>query len=173
MNTQKAFLYWGLCDPTNKHTFFFSLSFSLFVFFFSLQVKGSNSEVIGSRKGAELAFSTISFLPNTAAVVIINGCVSNTATALTYGSLILTGLPFNLDKITAIDSGVYDVNEALEDPWLQPTRKTTSPSEKASAHFHFIIGEDNRLWKSSVLCWHGCEAPHRAWEDKFHFFKPT
>lgn len=116
--------------PLTSILSFFSLSFSLFVFFFSLQVKGSNSEVIGSRKGAELAFSTISFLPNTAAVVIINGCVSNTATALTYGSLILTGLPFNLDKIAAIDSGVYDVNEALEDPWLQPTRKTTSPSKK-------------------------------------------
>ena len=57
-----------------------------------------------------------SFLPNIAAVVSINGCISNTTTALTCGRFILPGLPFNLDKISAMDLGVYDVKEALGGP---------------------------------------------------------
>uniref|UniRef100_A0A673U2S0 Acyl-CoA thioesterase 6 n=1 Tax=Suricata suricatta TaxID=37032 RepID=A0A673U2S0_SURSU len=80
------------------------------------KVKGPNIGVIDSGKGAELAFSMASFLPNIAAVVSINGCISNTTTALTCGRLILPGLPFNLDKISAMDSGVYDIKEALGDP---------------------------------------------------------
>ncbi|GAB5573009.1 acyl-coenzyme A thioesterase 6-like [Prionailurus iriomotensis] len=114
------------------------------------KVKGPNIGVIGSGKGAELAFSMASFLPNIAAVVSINGCVSNTATALTCGRSILPGLPFNLDKISAMDSGAYDVKEALEDPLDPAYRESRIPLEKASAHFLFIVGEDDRHWKSSV-----------------------
>lgn len=62
--------------------------------------------MIGSGKGAELAFSMASFLPNIAAVVSIHGRGCNTTTALRGGSFILPGLPFNLDKISAMDSGV-------------------------------------------------------------------
>ncbi|XP_029807287.1 LOW QUALITY PROTEIN: acyl-coenzyme A thioesterase 1-like [Suricata suricatta] len=114
------------------------------------KVKGPNIGVIDSGKGAELAFSMASFLPNIAAVVSINGCISNTTTALTCGRLILPGLPFNLDKISAMDSGVYDIKEALGDPLDQPTGKVEFPLEKASAHFLFVVGEDDRHWKSSV-----------------------
>ncbi|XP_054423581.1 acyl-coenzyme A thioesterase 1-like [Pteronotus mesoamericanus] len=114
------------------------------------KVKGPNIGVIGSGKGAELAVSMASFLPNIAAVVSINGCISNTATALTCGGLILPGLPFNLDKISATDSGVYDIKEALEDPLDPAYRESRIPLEKASAHFLFIVGEDDRHWKSSL-----------------------
>ncbi|ELV09878.1 Acyl-coenzyme A thioesterase 1 [Tupaia chinensis] len=114
------------------------------------KVKGPNIGVIGSGKGAELAFSMASFLPSIAAVVSINGCVSNTATTLTCGRVILPGLPLNLDKISATDSGVYDVKEALEDPLDPAYQESRIPLEKASAHFLFIVGEDDRHWKSSV-----------------------
>ncbi|XP_034848519.1 putative acyl-coenzyme A thioesterase 6 isoform X1 [Mirounga leonina] len=114
------------------------------------QVKGPNIGVIGSGKGAELAFSMASFLPNIAAVVSISGCISNTTTALTCGRFILPGLPFNLDKISAMDSGVYDVKEALDDPLDPAYRESCIPLEKANAHFLVIVGEDDRHWKSSV-----------------------
>ncbi|XP_077910045.1 acyl-coenzyme A thioesterase 2, mitochondrial-like [Halichoerus grypus] len=115
-----------------------------------VEVKGPNIGVIGSGKGAELAFSMASFLPNIAAVVSINGCISNTTTALTCGRFILPGLPFNLDKISAMDSGVYDVKEALADPLDPAYRESRIPLEKANAHFLVIVGEDDRHWKSSV-----------------------
>ncbi|KAF5922881.1 hypothetical protein HPG69_013226 [Diceros bicornis minor] len=99
-------------------------------------VKGPNIGMTGSGKGLHLW--------------IINGCISHTATALTRARLILPGLPFNLDKISAIDSAVYNVNEALEDSLDPAYQENHIPLEKASAHFHFILGEDNRLWKSSV-----------------------
>nr|XP_021535579.1 acyl-coenzyme A thioesterase 1-like [Neomonachus schauinslandi] len=114
------------------------------------KVKGPNIGVIGSGKGAELAFSMASFLPNIAAVVSISGCISNTTTALTCGRFILPGLPFNLDKISAMDSGVYNVKEALEDPLDPAYRESRIPLEKANAHFLVIVGEDDRHWKSSV-----------------------
>ncbi|EFB27000.1 hypothetical protein PANDA_002652, partial [Ailuropoda melanoleuca] len=113
-------------------------------------VKGPSIGVIGSGKGAQLAFSMASFLPNIAAVVSINGCISNTTTALRCGSFILPGLPFNLDKISAMDSGVYDVTEALEDPLDPAYRESCILLEKANAHFLFIVGEDDRHWKCSV-----------------------
>lgn len=123
----------------------------MFVFFlFSLQVKGPNIGVIGSGKRAELAISKASFLPNLAAVVSINGCISNTVTTLTYGRLILPGLLFNLNKISATDSGVYDVKEALEDPLDPAYQDSCSPLEKATAYFLLIVGKDDRHWKSPV-----------------------
>lgn len=106
--------------------------------------------MIGSGKGAELAFSMASFLPNIAAVVSINGCISNTTTPLSCGRCILPGLPFNQDKISAMGSGVYDVKEALEDPLDPAYQASRIPLEEASAHFLFIVGEDDRHWKSSV-----------------------
>ncbi|XP_023581888.1 acyl-coenzyme A thioesterase 1-like [Trichechus manatus latirostris] len=78
-------------------------------------VKGPNTGVTGSGKGAELAFSMASFLANGASVVSINGYVSNTATAI---------------RCAYQESHV--------------------PLEKANTHFLFIIGEDDRHWKSSV-----------------------
>ncbi|XP_030740718.1 acyl-coenzyme A thioesterase 1-like [Echinops telfairi] len=112
------------------------------------KVKGPNVGVIGSGKGAELAFSMASFLPNIAVVVSINGCISNTATALTCGTLILPGLPFNLDKVSAPEPGVYDIKEALVDPLDPAYRESRIPLEKADAHFLLIVGEDDRHWKS-------------------------
>lgn len=98
--------------------------------------------MIGSGKGAELALVMADFLPNTAAVVSIYDCISDRATSLTCGRLILPGLPFNLDKISATTSRAYDVKEALEDPLDPAYRESCIPLEKASAHFLLIVGED-------------------------------
>ncbi|XP_060031473.1 acyl-coenzyme A thioesterase 1 [Erinaceus europaeus] len=131
------------------------------------KVKGPMIGVVGSGKGAELAFSMASFLPNIAAVVSINGCISNTATALKCGSLTLPGLPFNLDKISAMESGVYDVQEALEDPLNPDYQESRIPLEKASAHLLFIVGEDDRHWKSSVYA--AAAATHLTEHGKTNF----
>ncbi|XP_012579845.1 PREDICTED: acyl-coenzyme A thioesterase 1-like [Condylura cristata] len=131
------------------------------------KVKGPNIGVIGSGKGAELAVSMASFLPNIGAVVSINGCISNTATALTCGRVILPGLPFNLDKISVTESGVYDVKEALEDPLNPAYQESRIPLEKASAHFLFIVGEDDKHWKSSVYA--AIAAKHLTEHGKTNF----
>ena len=107
--------------------------------------------------------SVARFLPNTAAVVSISDCISNTTTARTCGRLILSGLPFNLDKISVTDSGVYDVKETMEDPLDPAYRERCMPFENASAHFLFIMSKDGRPWKGSA---YGDVASHRAQEDK-------
>ncbi|XP_044515910.1 acyl-coenzyme A thioesterase 1-like [Gracilinanus agilis] len=114
------------------------------------KVKGPKIGVIGSGKGAELAFSMATFLPDVAAVVSINGCISNTGTALQCGPVILPGLPFDLDKITVSSSGVYDVKEALVDPLDPAYGDSLIPIEKANSHFLFVVGEDDKQWNSSL-----------------------
>ncbi|XP_074091863.1 acyl-coenzyme A thioesterase 1-like [Macrotis lagotis] len=114
------------------------------------KIKGPKIGVIGSGKGAELAFSMATFLPNVAAVVSINGCIFNTGTALHCGQVILPGLPFDLDKITVTSSGVYDVKEALVDPLDPAYRDSIIPIEKANSHFLFVVGEDDKQWNSSL-----------------------
>ncbi|XP_020842201.1 acyl-coenzyme A thioesterase 1-like [Phascolarctos cinereus] len=114
------------------------------------KVKGPKIGVIGSGKGAELAFSMAAFLPDVAAVISINGCISNTGTALHCGQVILPGLPFDLDKITVTSSGVYNVKETLVDPLDPAYGDSLIPIEKANSHFLFVVGEDDKQWNSSL-----------------------
>lgn len=115
-----------------------------------LKVKGPGIGVVGSGKGAELASSMITFFPEVVAAVCISGCSSITASALHYGKLTLPGLCFNMNRVSISESGVFDLYEALDDP-LDPTNSSCRiPIEKAEGHFLFVVGEDDRIWKSSL-----------------------
>ncbi|XP_037756286.1 acyl-coenzyme A thioesterase 5 isoform X2 [Chelonia mydas] len=99
------------------------------------KVKGPGIGVIGTGKGAELAFSMITFLPQVVAAVCISGCSSNTITALHYGELTLPGLHFDTSKISISETGVFDIFDALDDPM-----------DPANSHCLIPIEEAEGLW---------------------------
>lgn len=115
-----------------------------------LKVKGPGVGVIGTGKGAELALSMITFLPEVVAAVCISGCSSNTVADLRYGEMTLPGLRFDMNKVSVSDTGVYDTFEALDDPTKPANSPCTIPIEKAEGHFLLVVGEDDRMWKSSL-----------------------
>ncbi|NXC15539.1 ACOT2 thioesterase, partial [Corythaeola cristata] len=114
------------------------------------KVKGPGVGVIGTGKGAELALSMITFLPEVVAAVCISGCSSNTVADLHYGEMTLPGLRFDMNKVSVSDAGVFDTFEALDDPTNPANSRCTIPIEKAEGHFLIVVGEDDRMWKSSL-----------------------
>lgn len=106
--------------------------------------------MIGTGKGAELALSMITFLPEVVAAVSISGCSSNTVADLHYGEMTLPGLRFDMKKVSVSDSGVFDIFEALDDPTDPANSASVIPIEKAEGHFLLVVGEDDRMWKSSL-----------------------
>ncbi|NWT70623.1 ACOT2 thioesterase, partial [Prunella himalayana] len=114
------------------------------------KVKGPGVGVIGTGKGAELALSMITFLPEVVAAVSISGCSSNTVADLHYGEMTLPGLRFDMKKVSVSDSGVFDIFEALDDPANPANSPSMIPIEKAEGHFLLVVGEDDRMWKSSL-----------------------
>ncbi|XP_051477186.1 acyl-coenzyme A thioesterase 5-like isoform X2 [Apus apus] len=114
------------------------------------KVKGPGVGVIGTGKGAELALSMITFLPEVVAAVCISGCSSNTVADLHYGEMTLPGLRFDMNKVSVSDAGVFDVFDALEDPANPANSPSAIPIEKAEGHFLLVVGEDDHMWKSSL-----------------------
>ncbi|XP_003214599.2 acyl-coenzyme A thioesterase 1 [Anolis carolinensis] len=114
------------------------------------KVKGSGIGAVGTGKGAELASSMMTFLPEVVAAVCISGCSSITASALHYGEMTLPGLRFNMSRVSISENGVFDMYEALEDPMDPANSHCRIPVEKADGHFLFVVGEDDRYWKSSL-----------------------
>ncbi|XP_005047049.1 PREDICTED: dynein light chain 1, axonemal isoform X3 [Ficedula albicollis] len=114
------------------------------------KVKGPGVGVIGTGKGAELALSMITFLPEVVAAVSISGCSSNTVADLHYGDMTLPGLRFDMKKVRVSDAGIFDIFEALDDPANPANSPSVIPIEKAEGHFLLVVGEDDRMWKSSV-----------------------
>ncbi|NXN96387.1 ACOT5 thioesterase, partial [Rhinopomastus cyanomelas] len=114
------------------------------------KVKGPGVGVIGTGKGAELALSMITFLPEVVAAVSISGCSSNTFTDLHCGEKTLPGLQFDTSKVSVSDTGVFDIFEALDDPTNPANSSCMIPIEKAEGHFLLVVGEDDRIWKSSL-----------------------
>ncbi|KAH0620666.1 hypothetical protein JD844_021337 [Phrynosoma platyrhinos] len=114
------------------------------------KVKGPGIGVVGTGKGAELASSMMTFLPEVVAAVCISGCSSITASALHYGEMTLPGLRFNMNRVSISENGVFDIYEALDDPRDPANSQCRIPVEKAEGHFLFVVGEDDRYWKSSL-----------------------
>lgn len=131
------------------------------------KVKGPGIGVIGTGKGAELASSMMTFLPEVVACVCISGCSSITASALHYGKLTLPGLCFNMNRVNISESGVLDIYEALDDPLDPANSSCRIPIEKAEGHFLFVVGEDDRIWKSSLYAQIATECLHQHGKDNF------
>ncbi|XP_060118628.1 acyl-coenzyme A thioesterase 1-like [Heteronotia binoei] len=131
------------------------------------KVKGPGVGVVGTGKGAELACSMMTFLPEVVAAVCISGCSSITMSTLHYGKLTLPGLCFNMSKIKISEDGVFDIYEALDDPKDPANSTCRIPIEKAEGNFLFVVGEDDRNWKSSLYADIAIECLRNHGKDNF------
>ncbi|XP_044127591.1 acyl-coenzyme A thioesterase 1-like [Bufo gargarizans] len=114
------------------------------------KIRGSGVGVIGTGKGADLALSMITYLPQVVAAVSISGCCSNTAAPLSYKDVTIPALSYNMSRVQISETAVFDVSEALDDPLDPANRQCLIPVEKAQGSFLFIVGEDDLNWKSPV-----------------------
>ncbi|XP_075049439.1 acyl-coenzyme A thioesterase 1-like [Mixophyes fleayi] len=126
------------------------------------KVRGPGVGVIGTGKGADLALSMITFLPQVVAAVSISGCCANTAANLNYKDFTIPGLTYNMSRVRVSETAVFDVSEALDDPLDPANSQCLIPIEKAQGSFLFVVGENDLNWKSSV---YAKAAIHRLQEN--------
>ncbi|XP_007886309.1 acyl-coenzyme A thioesterase 1 [Callorhinchus milii] len=115
------------------------------------KVKGPGIGVLGSSKGGDLALSMATFLPNVAATVCISSCNANTESELHYKDWTKRGLTYDMDKIVLLKTGILNIYESLENPMAEKNKDTIIPIEKAEGQFLFVVGEDDKIWKSSYF----------------------
>ncbi|XP_050716802.1 acyl-coenzyme A thioesterase 1-like isoform X2 [Eriocheir sinensis] len=106
-----------------------------------------NLGVLGVSKGADLALSMATFIPEVTAVVSINGCISSVVSKLNLHNGAIPGLEFDTARVE-IKNGVMDSYEAMNNPLDYP--ETIIPIEKANVDFLFLVSRGDRNWKSEM-----------------------
>ncbi|XP_043930023.1 acyl-coenzyme A thioesterase 1-like [Protopterus annectens] len=115
------------------------------------KVKGPGIGVLGTAKGADLALSMVTFLPQVVAAVSISGCIANTTADLHYKDMTIPGMRHNMDRVIISETGIFDVSETLGNPSDWDSEESIIPIEEAEGHFLFVVGEGDRYWKSDLF----------------------
>ncbi|XP_029454501.1 acyl-coenzyme A thioesterase 1-like isoform X2 [Rhinatrema bivittatum] len=115
------------------------------------QVKGPGIGLLGHSKGGDLVLSMAAFLKGITASVTINGSIANVAAFLHYKDVTLPPLGFESKRAKINKSGIVDIVDVLNNPLEGPNRKSLIPVGKAEGQFLFIVGEDDRNWKSEFF----------------------
>lgn len=145
------------------------------------QVKGPGIGLFGHSKGGDLVISMASFLKGIAATAVVNGSVANVAAALHYKDITLPAIGYDIKKLKHPQPGVGDIRDLLHNPLEEANRKSLIPVGKANCKFLFIVGEDDRNWKSDVYAQTACqllaeegkEAPEVVYYPKAgHYIEP-
>ncbi|XP_069714254.1 acyl-coenzyme A thioesterase 1-like [Phaenicophaeus curvirostris] len=119
------------------------------------QVKGPGIGLLGISKGGDLCISMASFLKGITATAVINGSVANVGAVLRYKNITIPPLGSNPKRIKVNESGIADIVDALNNPLEGPDRQSLIPLEKAECPFLFIVGQDDRNWKSEFFAIEG------------------
>ncbi|XP_062432306.1 acyl-coenzyme A thioesterase 1-like [Rhea pennata] len=119
------------------------------------QVEGPGIGLLGISKGGDLCISMASFLKGIAATALINGSVANVGAVLRYKNVTIPPLSFNISRIKVNESGVADIIDVLSNPLEGPDRQSFIPLERAECRFLFIVGQDDRNWKSEFFAVEG------------------
>ncbi|XP_027425675.1 acyl-coenzyme A thioesterase 1-like isoform X1 [Zalophus californianus] len=115
------------------------------------QVKGPGVGLLGSSKGGELCLSMASFLKGITASVIINGSVAIVGGALHYKDETLPPLGIDPSRIRLTKDGLTDILHVLNSPLEGADQKSFIPVERAESAFLFLVGQDDRNWKSEFF----------------------
>ncbi|XP_021058034.1 acyl-coenzyme A thioesterase 5 [Mus pahari] len=112
------------------------------------QVKGPGIGLLGISKGAEVSLSMASFLKGITAAVIINGSMVNVLSTLYYKEESLPALGIHLERARVTKDGFKDIIDIMNVPLEDPDQKSIIPVERSDATFLFLVGQDDRNWKS-------------------------
>ncbi|EDL81474.1 rCG20992 [Rattus norvegicus] len=122
-----------------------------------------------------------SFLNGITAAVIINGSMVNVAGTLYYKEESLPASSMNLERIRVTKDGFKDVIDILTVPPEGPDQKSIIPVERSNTTFLFLVGQDDRNWKSEFyareaskrLQAHGKEKPQIIfYPETGHYIEP-
>ncbi|XP_075049605.1 acyl-coenzyme A thioesterase 1-like [Mixophyes fleayi] len=105
--------------------------------------------VIGLSKGADLAITMASFLPEIKAVVSVSGCNANSFAPIPCDGFVLPCLGFNAEKIKFTEAGEFDFSESMDDPMDPAFEESLIPAERSSAAFLLLSGLDDKNWPSA------------------------
>ncbi|KAF7251491.1 Acyl-coenzyme A thioesterase 1 [Varanus komodoensis] len=115
------------------------------------KVKGPGIGLLGHSKGGDLCLSMASFLKGVTVTVTINGSVANVGATLRYKDITIPPLGFDAKRIKMDKTGIADIVDVLNNPLEGPDRQSFIPLEKAEGRFLFIVGKDDRNWKSEFF----------------------
>ncbi|NWX81883.1 ACOT1 thioesterase, partial [Nothoprocta pentlandii] len=119
------------------------------------QVKGPGVGLLGISKGGDLCVSIASFLKGITATALINGSVANVGGMLRYKDITIPPLGFDLKRLKVNEDGITDIVDLLNNPLEGPSSQSFIPLEKAECTFLFIVGQDDRNWKSEFFAVEG------------------
>ncbi|KAJ6667224.1 hypothetical protein lerEdw1_017202 [Lerista edwardsae] len=115
------------------------------------QVQGPGIGLLGHSKGGDLCVSMASFLKGITAIVTINGGIVNAGAFLHYKDMTIPPLGFDRNRIKMDKNGIADIVDVLDNPLENPGSQSLIPLEKAEGRFLFIVGKDDRNWKSEFF----------------------
>lgn len=91
-----------------------------------------------------------SFLKGITAAVIINGSVVNVGGALHYKGETLPPMSLDPKRVKVTKDGFADILDALNSPLEESSQKSIIPVERAESAFLFLVGQEDRNWKSEL-----------------------
>ncbi|XP_043930021.1 acyl-coenzyme A thioesterase 1-like [Protopterus annectens] len=146
-----ALAYYGYEDlPTNINEFHLEYFEDAVKYLLNHpKVKGPGIGVLGFSKSGDIALAMASFFPEICAAASINGCIASITSVLHYKGMTIPALQYETSRIRPTASGAYDILEAVDNPMEGTNQASLIPIEKAHGHLLFVVGEDDRNWKSS------------------------
>ncbi|XP_077319150.1 acyl-coenzyme A amino acid N-acyltransferase 1-like [Lithobates pipiens] len=112
------------------------------------KVCGSGVGVVGVSKGAEMALAMASYTPQIAATVCINGTVAISGSTLSYGDLVLPGIPFQEERTLITPFEAHIISPMFGDPTKPENQASVLPVEKAKGPILFLVGENDQACES-------------------------
>ncbi|KAF5922878.1 hypothetical protein HPG69_013223 [Diceros bicornis minor] len=113
-----------------------------------LEVKGPGIGLLGISVGADICLSMASFLKNVSATVSINGSGVCGNTDVCYKQTCIPALGLDLRRIKVAFSGLLDIVDMRNDVVGGCENPSVIPIEKAQGPILFIVGQDDRNWRS-------------------------
>ncbi|KAM4690519.1 acyl-coenzyme A thioesterase 1-like [Rhinophrynus dorsalis] len=121
------------------------------------QVKGPGIGLLGHSKGGDLVLSMSAFLKGITAAAVVNGSVANVGATLHYNGITLPPLGSNPKRVTFPQPGVADILDVLNNPLEESNHGSLIPLGRSESKFLFIVGQEDRNWKSEFFAQIACD----------------
>ncbi|XP_073440875.1 acyl-coenzyme A amino acid N-acyltransferase 1-like [Dendrobates tinctorius] len=123
------------------------------------KVSGDGVGVVGICKGAEIALSMASYLPQVTATVCINGPTAVNAVDMVYGDHIMKAIPLKIETMVSTDFWSYRFIDLIGNQRKPEFQDSIIPLEKARGPILFLVGKEDKHCDSLILA---TEAKSRA-----------
>ncbi|KAM8960221.1 bile acid-CoA:amino acid N-acyltransferase-like [Pelodytes ibericus] len=112
------------------------------------KILGDGVGVVAVCKGAEIALSMATYLPQVKATVCINGTNAVHGNTLTYRDVYMRGIPYQVERILVNDIGAFELTHIMPDTTKPENQDCVLPLEQARGTILFLVGEQDRNYDS-------------------------